>query len=759
MPKDSFLVSSPNVDEMISAIRYTEDGDIEYQDKNGEWHDSSSMAKHQKLVIGKNNIIIGKGNTVIGDNNLVIGSNCYVSGRFKVIIGNDRFDMVSGAPGVGYDYYNGNMAVDHTSQIPLFNSDYDALDPDDPNSEYGKVNSVFDPLPTIGDRFVIVKDITWYGDNDFTNETIRLENTITQIVYDDENLPWGVLETPLPSYDTLDGASIEGNYIDNIQYNTYPLYIGSFSNTSVTFPNITLPVKIKESIDILSDGGTKHKFDKNGNIFLLSDSYSGGTISTPPLINEYSGLTILGGHICAGKQIAMMNSDNYLKHSISIGSYVKMFHHAVPLSSSSISGSTCTCVLANDDYISEFSVGAKIAIPASGKSGAIGHWNRRPVFYISSVKSVNQSTRTIQFYYTYLRNDFGNKLPFPVIFPIVDHQRTGDSDNYTHDNKFSMIAGSYSAAGGASTFTFGTGLVNGVNNHVMIGTWACATDNNDAFTIGNGTGPSKEISYNQLDSITWNTGKAFRVTKQGATYANGAYSSTGADYAEFFEWEDGNPNDEDRVGYFVTLNADKINVANAIDDILGIVSSNPAIIGDNHDMQWNSKYLMDAFGRIQYEDVLIQEERMYYHTRDELIELGQFTIPAPNEATPEERAMRIKELNDYLKAHPESSYDKEETLADGTTRKYKVVQCEHYEQRPIINPDWDPNKEYIPRSKRKEWAAVGVIGKLPLRDDGTCMPGQYCKPADGGIATHSDEKTKYYVMKRLDENIVLVWLK
>ena len=31
---------------------------------------------------------------------------------------------------------------------------------------------------------------------------------------------------------------------------------------------------------------------------------------------------------------------------------------------------------------------------------------------------------------------------------------------------------------------------------------------------------------------------------------------------------------------------------------------------------------------------------------------------------------------------------------------------------PKKNPLWDPKAEYIPRSKRKEWSAIGLLGKL-----------------------------------------------
>lgn len=42
---------------------------------------------------------------------------------------------------------------------------------------------------------------------------------------------------------------------------------------------------------------------------------------------------------------------------------------------------------------------------------------------------------------------------------------------------------------------------------------------------------------------------------------------------------------------------------------------------------------------------------------------------------------------------------------------------------------------YASRESRKEWASVGIIGKLVVTDDGTCQVNGYCKPKAGGIAT------------------------
>lgn len=63
---------------------------------------------------------------------------------------------------------------------------------------------------------------------------------------------------------------------------------------------------------------------------------------------------------------------------------------------------------------------------------------------------------------------------------------------------------------------------------------------------------------------------------------------------------------------------------------------------------------------------------------------------------------------------------------------------------------------YIPRAERQEWDTIGLLGKLIVIDDGTCSVGDYCDARVNGIATHSDTKTKFLVMKRLDATHIKV---
>ena len=77
---------------------------------------------------------------------------------------------------------------------------------------------------------------------------------------------------------------------------------------------------------------------------------------------------------------------------------------------------------------------------------------------------------------------------------------------------------------------------------------------------------------------------------------------------------------------------------------------------------------------------------------------------------------------------------------------------------PVLNPDYDPEKKYIPREQRPEWAAVGLVGRLIVIDDGSCKTGGYCT-AKNGIAACSKSATRARVLKRIDDTHVEVLVK
>ena len=203
------------------------------------------------------------------------------------------------------------------------------------------------------------------------------------------------------------------------------------------------------------------------------------------------------------------------------------------------------------------------------------------------------------------------------------------------------------------------------------------------------------------------------MTYGGGVYGKGSFKTTGADYAEYFEWIDGNPDNEDRRGRFVTVDGEKIRFATADDDyILGVVSAAPAVEGDNYDDDWQGKYLTDIFGARLTQTV-----------------------------------------------HHEAVYEERETIDPETGEKTieKVLLHEAYDAEEwILNPDYDPTQEYVSREDRKEWSPIGFMGKLVVIDDGTCKVNGYCKAGENGIATKTTDKSGYRVMERIDDTHIKI---
>lgn len=224
-----------------------------------------------------------------------------------------------------------------------------------------------------------------------------------------------------------------------------------------------------------------------------------------------------------------------------------------------------------------------------------------------------------------------------------------------------------------SAAALGLGLLTG-SGALVCGTYNKYTpvdnDPRDLFIVGNGT---RDVSRSN----------AFRVSSTGAVYGTGAYNTSGADYAEYFEWQDGNPDNGDRRGRFVTLEGEKIRFAQPGEYVLGVVSAAPSVVGDAASEDWQGKYERDIFGQILYGE-------------------------------------------------------------DGARK---------------LNPAFKPEDDaaYTGREKRKEWAAVGMMGKLAVVDDGSCQVNGYCQPGADGIAVSAE--TGYRVIARLDDMHVKIVVK
>ena len=93
----------------------------------------------------------------------------------------------------------------------------------------------------------------------------------------------------------------------------------------------------------------------------------------------------------------------------------------------------------------------------------------------------------------------------------------------------------------------------------------------------------------------------FKVRGDGQVSADGSFSGGGADYAEYFEWSDGNSSNEDRRGYSVVLDGTKIRKATSDDaaaSIIGIVSTRPVVVGDTAWNHWAGRWVRDDYGDV-----------------------------------------------------------------------------------------------------------------------------------------------------------------
>lgn len=89
---------------------------------------------------------------------------------------------------------------------------------------------------------------------------------------------------------------------------------------------------------------------------------------------------------------------------------------------------------------------------------------------------------------------------------------------------------------------------------------------------------------------------AFRFTGDGDGACDGSWSGGGADYAEWFEWADGNTEAEDRRGLAVVLEGARIRPAEAGEVPIGVISATPSVVGDGDAGGWKGRYLRDDFG-------------------------------------------------------------------------------------------------------------------------------------------------------------------
>ena len=256
---------------------------------------------------------------------------------------------------------------------------------------------------------------------------------------------------------------------------------------------------------------------------------------------------------------------------------------------------------------------------------------------------------------------------------VTQNETTGDGD----DNCGAILASDYSSwssifseswLGGSNGWgTFWAGSSGALYRRVE-----SDTNPNEYVLIGSG---SKRFTFD--------------LDVGGNAFFDGTLTQNSYDYAEYFEWEDGNPDNEERRGFTVVLtDAGLIRKATSDDDpeeIMGAISGTAAVLGDAAMYDWDGKYEIDEWGTRILDDVV--------------------TISWTEE---DENGESINH-----------SY-KETEVPSGVIVPEDAGRKEHKEYR--LTADYDPEQEYVPRDKRPEWGIVGLLGKVRIRDESPKNP-------------------------------------
>jgi hypothetical protein len=184
------------------------------------------------------------------------------------------------------------------------------------------------------------------------------------------------------------------------------------------------------------------------------------------------------------------------------------------------------------------------------------------------------------------------------------------------------------------------------------------------------------LGYHATTTPTFNglTNKNLTIKFDGVNgdgYFDGAADVGAADYAELFELAlEGVPIPP---GVLIALDEDgKAKIAAAGDDVIGVSTRAPSVLGNAAPLGWSGRYLVDDWG-----------------------------VPLTQTIT--------------------------ETLEDGREVSRRVR---------VENPDYDPSRVYVPRKQRlDQYVAVGLLGQLRVAVQEGVSPGAVVSPGVDGVAT------------------------
>ncbi len=197
------------------------------------------------------------------------------------------------------------------------------------------------------------------------------------------------------------------------------------------------------------------------------------------------------------------------------------------------------------------------------------------------------------------------------------------------------------------------------------------------------------------------------IEADGSARTDGTWSDSNADYAECFEWTDGNTSDQERRGMTVVLDGEKIKLATDSDNkdnIIGVVSAEPVVLGDAAPLGWHGRYKKDAYGSpIRKEQEWLVWRKEYTYVDGVKTLCAQPDPSKPQTLNRDIERVRVENI--------------ERDKAKGLIPDFAITNNIRYKTygKDIDTTTYDPTKAYIPRKDRKEWDAIGMVGKLVVR--------------------------------------------
>ena len=463
-----------------------------------------------------------------------------------------------------------------------------------------------------------------------------------------------VFTTGVTTATTFVGA-LTGNVTGNISGGTVAGSTGTFTgdvdiadtivhtgdtNTKIRFP-------AADTVTVETSGSERLRIDSSGRLLLGTTTEGVANASNFTIAGAvHCGMTIRSGTSNDGQiafsdgtsgddeyrgQILYRHSSDHMHFVTNATERVRIFSNGdIGVNATTVNRASTSRNTIQFDYSgNDGSEGLEIRLSNSALNGNAATDNAAITYIGQNLGITNRENGLISF-----RNNGSERVRIDANGLVSLGDAISGMDMGFGNQMFNSKSGTYSAQCiGSTSASVTTSIIYNSNTSfggaVSMCDWRAAASNSSAW-------------YFLRLSTSSASDNEFFLAGDGNAYADGSWSGGGADYAEYFEWSDGNTSDEDRRGMTVVLDGTKIKIAtssDSTDNIIGVVSGNPSMIGDAAYCKWTGKYQRDDY-------------------------------------------------NSYVR---DSNGDR------------------------VLNSDYDDTKTYLPRKDRKEWDAIGMVGKLRVR--------------------------------------------